>query len=566
MLQHLRQGRIAVPIVLGIVFGLCDAIVNTDGRLYLNHVSVWLRMAMFVLLFVVAFIGVDLFRERVRAGTLVAGRPESAADPAICKLLDYSWTPRALLKLWGVILVCWLPYMVMLFPGVYWADDSGQLLEHYGANVFTDHHPFLVTMLYGGMADIGQSLFGNPIMGLYILVLLQQLFMPLMLALTVMYCARLGANKVICTLELMLYALFPAFPILFSSLVKDTLSALFFTPFCLLFVEVIRRRKSVVPPMLYVGLFATGLLSCLTKKPCVYIIVPSLIFLCALGLAKRTKIVVAALGVLIAAIMLVFIPKVALPAVHAQPGGKQEAIPYAIQMVAHDVKYGGGDMSATDRQLVSDFLSVDYDKIPEVYTFYSADPVKLRSLKNPDLMGDFLKLWVRKSAEHPVGNLEAYLGLVQGWFDFRSYDGTPAYMVVLTDSEWFNKQILDFVPQWPVKSKAGSTVRDVYDAAQSVPVLNLLFTKALWASIIPFFLLYEVLRPGKGKFQRLVAMMPLNMSFACLLMVPISAMGGEPTRYILQLMCVIPLFLVSVLREAGFRQEGNEDDEQRRSA
>ena len=90
---------------------------------------------------------------------------------------------------------------------------------------------------------------------------------------------------------------------------------------------------------------------------------------------------------------------------------------------------------------------------------------------------------------------------------------------------------------------------------------NILFMRALWASVIPFFLLYEVLRPGKGKFRRLVAMMPVNMSFAYLLLVPVSAMGGEPTRYVLQLICVAPLFLVSVLRGTGFDQVSRETNE-----
>lgn len=47
----------------------------------------------------------------------------------------------------------------------------------------------------------------------------------------------------------------------------------------------------------------------------------------------------------------------------------------------------------------------------------------------------------------------------------------------------------------------------------------------------------------KGKLGRVASMMPVDMSFVYLLLVPVSGMGGEPTRYALQMICVAPLFL-----------------------
>ena len=63
---------------------------------------------------------------------------------------------------------------VAYFPGVYWYDTSWQLMEYYDPSVpFTDHHPFMMTYLYVGFADIGKALFNNAIYGLYLLVLVQ---------------------------------------------------------------------------------------------------------------------------------------------------------------------------------------------------------------------------------------------------------------------------------------------------------------------------------------------------------------------------------------------------------
>lgn len=60
-------------------------------------------------------------------------------------------------------------------------------------------------------------------------------------------------------------------------------------------------------------------------------------------------------------------------------------------------------------------------------------------------------------------------------------------------------------------------------------------------------MLYLALRPGTGKWHRVASMLPVDMSFVYLLLVPISGGAGEPTRYVLQLICVAPLFLTLML-------------------
>ena len=90
---------------------------------------------------------------------------------------------------------------------------------------------------------------------------------------------------------------------------------------------------------------------------------------------------------------------------------------------------------------------------------------------------------------------------------------------------------------------------------QSVPVLNALFSRALWSSILPCFMLYLALRPGKGKWSRVASMLPVDMSCVYLLLVPVSGMGGEPTRYVLQLICIAPLFLAFMSESIGKTKE-----------
>lgn len=546
-MKRVFEWRLLVPVALGILFGLGDGVSNADGRFSADGKSMYLRMAFFIVLFIMVFLVARFWLER--RGNLLQTTEERPG------LLDYRWSVRSLMVLWTIIVICWIPYIVTLFPGVYWSDTSKQLLEYYGYEPFTDHHPFALTYLFGWFADLGTAVFGNAIYGLYILIVIQLIAAPALFALMVLYSRRLGVSRAACHAELAFFALFPVFPVMFASLAKDTISVLFLIPFCIVLAEIVRTKGAVCAHRWVVPvLLLTALLACITKKPCVYVIVPSLVFVCALRFSNKVRATLIGLAAVIAVIMLGIIPKAVLPALRIEPGSAQETIPFAIQQVAHDVKYDGDDMSDEDRQLVGDFLTIPYDSIPDAYDPVIADPVKGTSLKNPDLMGDFLRLWLRKTVEHPVGHLESWMGLVSGWFSFRNNDGSPNYMVVCTESAWYYDPITEVIPQWPTEASHSKIARSLYDTEQSIPVLNGLFSRSIWASVIPFFMLYMVLRPGKGKFRRLVMMMPVNMTFAYLLLTPVSGMGGEPTRYLLQLICIIPLFfslIVTREREDG---------------
>lgn len=113
-----------------------------------------------------------------------------------------------------------------------------------------------------------------------------------------------------------IFGIVPAFPVMFSSLAKDTISVLFFIPFCILFVDGIRTKgSSLSKPGIIITLLLCGLLTCLTKKAGVYVVVPSLLLMFLIvGLSKKAKATAFAIGAVIAIVMMVIIPKAVMPA------------------------------------------------------------------------------------------------------------------------------------------------------------------------------------------------------------------------------------------------------------
>mgnify|MGYP000747904109 FL=1 len=207
-----------------------------------------------------------------------------------------------------------------------------------------------MTYLFGAFADFGEQTFGNPILGLYCLIVLQLITAIMLLSVTVLYTHKMGLSRRACHVELAFFALFPVFPVMFCSLAKDTISVLFLMAFCLLFVEVIRTKGDIATnPWVISGLFLCGLLTCLTKKAGVYVVVPSLVLAFLMVLSKKAKAILISVGMAVAVIMLILIPKCIMPALGVEPGGKQESIPFAIQQVAHDIKYNGDDMTEDEK-------------------------------------------------------------------------------------------------------------------------------------------------------------------------------------------------------------------------
>ncbi|SPU39783.1 Uncharacterised protein [Bifidobacterium longum subsp. infantis] len=155
-----------------------------------------------------------------------------------------------------------------------------------------------------------------------------------------------------------------------------------------------------------------------------YVIIPSmlLMFLIA-GVSKKAKTIAFAIGTAIAVVMIIIIPKTVMPTLGIAPGGKQETIPFAIQQVAHDVKYNNKDITPQERKLISDFLTIDYKSIPTAYDPQIADPIKGTSLRNPELFNDFIKLGLRR-----LRNIQLVI-LKHGWGWYMVGSASPTMMV-----------------------------------------------------------------------------------------------------------------------------------------
>lgn len=547
VLRRYCSWRLLFPVFLGVLFGFGDDVTVTGGTISLTSLMLYGKMLVYAAIFSVAFILVERF-------THILNEHERLARKTT---FMFGWNARSI----GVgalgILVCWLPYLILLYPGVYWSDTTTQLVMYYGGEPIMDQHPFFDTYLFGWFADLGQLLFSSRIVGLYMLIVIQAMAMSALFALAISYARRVGAPQWFCWLVYGVIALFPLFPIMFSSLAKDTINAIFVVPFMLMVAEIVRSEGSCLRRPWFMALLAVdSLMMCLTKKTCVYIVIVALLALCVLKLGAKIRIILAGLAAALAAIMFALIPQFLFPALGVEPGGKQEMIPFVAQQLAHDLKYNGESFSDADRAIVDGFFEYGSDAMGQWYRPFLADAVKGTFSRDDSSLIDVLGLWLRKTVEHPVGHLEAWLGIAQGWISFRSIDAQPGYMLPYFASSWIDTRVTDYIQQWPEETVLNRVVQTVYETVETVPVVNMLFFRATWATILPFFLCYlacGLKRGDRGKVW--LVLVSLIIAMATLFIAGVSGMGGEPTRYVFTPM-VMTLVAAGVLLKRDMRVNG----------
>lgn len=540
VIHNILTWRLIFPIVLGAAFGLGDDVTVMEGRLYPGRPMLYGKMLLFAAFFCLSFI----LAERL---IHILNEHESISKKVT---FMFGWNTKAIGAGALGMAVCWLPYLILLYPGVYWSDTSRQLVMYYGGEPVMDQHPFLDTYLFGWFADLGQVIFANRIVGLYTLILIQAVIMIVLLSLTVSYLKRIGAPHWFCWLIYGIVSLFPLFPIMFSSLAKDTVNAIFVVPFMIMIAEIVHSEGTRLRSLRFVVLLAVdSLLMCMTKKTCVYIVIATLLILCIMKLGRMARLKLVGLAASITVIMFVLIPQFLFPALNIEPGGKQEMVPFVAQQLAHDLKYNGDSFSDADRKIIDGFFEYDSEAMGQRYEPFQADAVKGNFSRDESSLIDVLGLWLRKTTEHPIGHVEAWTAIAQGWISFRSKGGQPGYLVPYFSSNWFDERVIEYV-QWPEETVLNHAVQTVYETVESVPIVNSLFFRGTWATVIPFFLCFMACgMPRREREKAWLMLVPLIASMATLFVAGVSGTGGEPTRYVFTSMVMIPIVFGFLLCE-----------------
>ncbi len=450
----------------------------------------------------------------------------------------------------ATIFILWLPTFVFLFPGTAINDTWGQLGQYmeyvssgnYAKGILYDHHPIFDTFFMGIVITGLKNITGHWKIALFGYVLIQAVFSAIAFAYTIEYTyKKLKLDARVGFVMILIYSLIPIFPMSVQTISKDALFSWIYVFFAVMFVEIVRTKAECFSSKRFLSAFITiCILTCLTKKVGVYVILISLMVAIFMKMKKRARIclIVPLLAVII--VMYGIMPAI-IKATGTVKGGQQEMLSIPFQQSARYVKYHSDDITDEEYKVIDKVLWIT--DLSERYDPINADPVKGYTPKSDASdYKKYIKLWIKQGLRHPRTYIEAFAAMESGWFSWTQY--SP-----LISMDWHNQMNVQLIPEKvttrPDLCKyTADAYQAIIDELYQIPIIKLIFTYGLYASIIPGFVFVTVFRLFRKKdIKYWIATVPLFLSIAlgCWL-APVS-IAAEGKRYLYPVIYTIPLML-----------------------
>lgn len=351
-------------------------------------------------------------------------------------------------KLFGyafvIILLAWLVYIIILFPGTLSYDTTNQLSEFFGKDIrntyptsyyllnhenfslLSDHHPLLLTLFYGFMVKIGLE-FGSSQIGLFLASLSQTLYTIIIFAYSLIVFKRLGVSKKIIRWSLFFYAFFPLFPVYSLYLVKNTAYSVTILWFSLLLLVAIKDVSRIKTPSWDIALIVNLFLQVVLSKYGFYVAV-----VCCLGMfiAFRKQFKRILLICFLPLLLFKVIYGVTLQEANITPGDPIEAYALPMQQTARYIKEYPHDVTASQEKVLNKVFYVK--NLSKLYVGTWSDPVKSSGKKTrATLLGyryktvkaenikEYRKVWGQMFFKHPDVYMMAFLNQMYGYLDLN---------------------------------------------------------------------------------------------------------------------------------------------------
>lgn len=319
------------------------------------------------------------------------------------------------LPLWSFFfcLLCFLPYFLMNFPAVMTVDSLNQYGQIIGALPYSNHHPWVHTLLIRFWYSLGIALTGSETTGLACYTFFQMCVMALIVSYVISTFIKLRFNNKICLAALVFFALMPYNGLYAVTMWKDIL----FSGMALLFTTVLLRflvfmKFPAKDCLLYL---ISGIGMCLLRSNGWYAFLLTFPFILYV-FCRQWKTVLTLNLLVLFAVLLVKIP--VMNAFHIAQPDFVESLSIPIQQAAR-VYAEKLPADTEDTKLWNRIM--DTSKLPEIYYPYCSDNVKsLIRDKDPAYLSahktDYAKLWFRFGLKHPGAYFRAYVDATKGYW------------------------------------------------------------------------------------------------------------------------------------------------------
>ncbi len=318
--------------------------------------------------------------------------------------------------IFALLLCCWAPVWLALWPGTFSADNVTQLYG-YVDGAHNTHHPLLHTLLLGACVSLGMehTADGSAAMGLALYSVMQMVAVAAMLRYAIVWLKRRKPPFWARAALTGLVALHPFYTTWPFCAQKDVLFACLSLMLVLQIVDLWREGKDVLRSPLRIAAFVlTAVLMMLMRNNGVYafvLLIPVGVALCR---RRRARMALLCAGC-VAAYMAANAGLVALT--EAESGSKVEMLSIPLQQLGRTMLKHPDALEDDDRALLVDELYEGNDP-GDIYEWHCADRLKWEVSYDAvdESLPELLSLWVRTGLREPVTYLEAFLLQNQPYF------------------------------------------------------------------------------------------------------------------------------------------------------
>ena len=331
---------------------------------------------------------------------------------------------NAFLSTFLLCVICYLPYFLYLFPGVMTPDSINQLEQAIGLQPYSNHHPWVHTLIIKLCFNIGNAITGDPEAGIAFYSVFQMIMGSLTASYVVSTLKQLKVKKYILIFAALFYALVPYNAVFAVTMWKDVLFSYAVMIFIcatlrdiLLLNSADKGKGAQVVNCIVLMISSLGF--CLLRSNGYYaFIITCVVYIAVVirRLSGKRRVNIAIMLFALFASAIIKGPVMKACAV-TQPDFV-ESLSIPLQQAAN-VIIKENNIDDRDNELIVNVIDTTY--IADLYEPTFADNIKeLVRAGQPEVLEgnkrDYLGLYIRLGLKYPYDYLDAYRGQTSGYW------------------------------------------------------------------------------------------------------------------------------------------------------
>ena len=442
-----------------------------------------------------------------------------------------------------ITLICWLPIIIIFFPGWTWYDGFRSLSYFFGFAHWSNHHPVLISLLMGICVKIGKML-GSANLGIFLYNILLSVISILTYCNIQSFLKKIKASYILRFLILFYFAIFPYWLVFGYSLLKDGLYCMIVVNFTIELAHIILNPSEYLKSKsrwMYFALLC--ILTCFTRNNGVYILFFVIIVLIffyrkRMTITNQIKIISPLfVGIFLFSFCIHFL----YPTLDIWLSGKGESSSIFCQQIGRYLKYYKSDLTDKEKNMLK-YTFVDWENIgPQHYNPIISDPVKGRLYnKNNKLKELWLTFFLKKTLIY----FESF------FYHTANYYSMP-YKIYLTEGLWLPtyhfsggkndslEKTVNYVGDihfTPSFEKSRKTYLKFPYFIKHIPGIGLLYNCSFYTYIMALCFIAVILY---GQKKNLIIFIPSIVTFLVALASPLNG----SLRYFLPILAITPILL-----------------------